>query len=292
MPAWLREIWSFLRETFSEWSKDNCLSLGAALAYYTVFSVAPLLVLVIAIAGLVLGRSAAQGEIVARVHAEVGPNIAQMLESMIAQLTAPRAGLVATVTSLVTMIFGASGVFGQLQSSLNQIWSAPPRHANALRNVLRRRASAFGMILVIGFLLLLSMIVTAVISAVYARIVELLPLLGGFLPLLNFMVSFLLITALFAAIFKVLPDVRIEWRDVWLGAAVTALLFSVGKSLIGMYLGRAGVGSVYGAAGSLVVLLLWIYYSAQIFLIGAEFTEVYSRRYGSREGHARPAHAA
>jgi membrane protein len=285
----MKELWSFLRETFSEWSKDNCLSLGAALAYYTMFSMAPLLVLIIAIAGLALGRTAAQGEIVARVQQEVGPNIAQMVEGMITQLTSPRSGLVATVTSLVTMVFGASGVFGQLQSSLNLIWSAPPRHASTVRNILRRRLSTFGMILVIGFLLLLSMVVTALISAVYQRIVEQLPLLGGFLPAINFFVSFALVTTLFAAIFKVLPDVRIEWRDVWLGAAVTALLFTVGKALIGMYLGRAGVGSVYGAAGSLVVLLLWIYYSAQIFFIGAEFTEVYSRRYGSRENAPRGA---
>lgn len=283
----MKEAWEFLRETMQEWSKDNCLSLGAALAYYTIFSVAPLLVLVIAIAGLALGRSAAQGEIVARVHAEAGANIAQMVEGMITQLASPKSGIVATATSLFTIAFGASGVFGQLQTALNQIWSAPPRHDSGWRNMLRRRASAFGMILVIGFLLLLSVVASTVLSGLSEWLDAHLPVASRLLPLANDGVSFGIVTLLFAAIFKVLPDARIEWRDVWLGAAITALLFTFGKSLIGMYLGRAGVGSVYGAAGSLVVMLLWIYYSAQIFFLGAEFTEVYSRRYGTRAGRDR-----
>lgn len=280
---------NFLGEVFGEYQRDNALALGAALAYYTIFSLAPLLVLVIAVAGIALGRSTAQAEILTRVQQEVGPNVAQAIEGMILQLASPKSGILATVTSLVTMVFGASGAFGQLQGALNTIWSAPPRYDTGWKNMLRRRLSAFGMILVIGFLLLVSMLLTAVLSGVHRLIAERLPVFALVLPYLNFAVSFALVTALFAAIFKILPDVRIEWRDVWLGAAVTALLFTVGKSLIGLYLGRAGVASIYGAAGSLIVLLLWIYYSAQIFFLGAEFTEVYSRRYGSRGADAAPA---
>jgi membrane protein len=283
----MRELRALLREVFSEFQRDNAVALGAALAYYTIFSLAPLLVLVIAVAGLALGRSTAQDEILTRVRQEVGPNVAQAIEGMILQLASPKSGLLATVTSLVTMVIGASGAFGQLQGALNTIWSAPPRYESGWKNLLRRRLSAFGMIFVIGFLLLVSMLLTALLNGVHRLIAESLPVFSLFLPYLEFTLSFALVTALFAAIFKILPDVRIEWRDVWPGAAVTALLFSVGKWLIGAYLGRAGVGSIYGAAGSLIVLLLWIYYSAQIFFLGAEFTEVYSRRYGSREGGAR-----
>lgn len=283
----MTELKAFLRETLQEWSRDNCLALGAALAYYTIFSIAPLLILVIAIAGLVLGRSEAQSEIVARVQAEAGASIAEMVHSMIEQLASPKSGLIATATSLVTIVFGASGVFGQLQTALNQIWSAPPRYDSGWRNMLRRRASAFGMILVIGFLLLLSVVASAVLSGLSGWLDAHLPVASRFLPVVNFGVSLGLATLLFAAVLKVLPDARIEWRDVWFGAAVTALLFTVGKALIGIYLGRAGVGSVYGAAGSLVVMLLWIYYSAQIFFLGAELTEVYSRRYGTRHGRQR-----
>jgi membrane protein len=275
-------VLGFLREVHAEWSKDDALSLGAALAYYTVFSMAPLLVLVIAIAGLALGQAAAQGEIVTQVAGLVGPGGAKAIEEMIARASGPKAGIVATVVSLVTMTAGASGVFGQLQHSLNRIWEVPPTAGAGLRGHLRRRMAAFGMILGIGFLLLVSLLASAALAAVHGLIAEHLPLASRLLPGLNFALSFAVITALFAMIFKVLPDVTMWWRDVWLGAAVTALLFTIGKTLIALYLGRAGVTSVYGAAGSLVLILLWVYYSAQILFIGAEFTEVWSRRYGSR----------
>lgn len=283
----MKEAWAFLREVVDEWQHDNALALGAALAYYTIFALAPMLVLVIAIAGLVLGRTEAQYEIVSRVHDEVGPNVAKVIEGMIAQLTSPKSGVVATLTSLVTMVFGATGVFGQLQTALNQIWSAPRRKGGGVRRMLRRRLSAFGLILLIGFLLLLSIVLTAVIAGAHHLLEEYLPSVAGLLPSANLLVSAVLMTLLFAAIYKVLPDVKIRWQDVWLGAGLTAILFLVGKSAIGLYLSRASVASVYGAAGSLVVLLLWIYFSAQIFFLGAEFTEVYSRRYGSRQGRER-----
>jgi membrane protein len=279
--VWSR-IGSFLREVFSEFSNDDALTLGAALAYYTVFSMAPLLVLSIAIAGLVFGRAAAQGQIVTQISDVLGPAGAGAIEDMIERASQPASGLLATVASLATMIFGASGVFGQLQSSLNKIWGAETIRRTGVKGQLQRRLLSFTMILGIGFLLLVSLALSAVLSGVHQLVSHGFPVLGDFLPLGNFALSFGMITALFAMIFKLLPDARIEWRDVWLGAAVTALLFTIGKSLIGIYLGRAGVTSVYGAAGSLVLVLLWVYYSAQLLFLGAEFTEVYSRRYGSR----------
>jgi membrane protein len=183
------------------------------------------------------------------------------------------------------MFFGASGVFGQLQSSLNKIWDVQPhKRRRGIQGQLRKRASAFAMILFSGFLLFLSLAASTALSVVHGFIDQRFPIAGPLLPLANFTLSFAVITLLFAMILKMLPEIKIEWSDVWLGALVTSLLFSIGKALIGMYLGRAGVTSVYGAAGSLVLVLLWIYYSAQLLFLGAEFTEVYSRRFGSRKG--------
>jgi membrane protein len=283
-----RSVGAFLREVYAQWSGDRALTHGAALAYYTLFSLAPLLVLVIAIAGLAFGRAAAQGEIVTQMAGLVGEDGARMLEGMIVRASQPASGAIATVVSLATMFFGASGVVGQLQGSLNQIWEAPPPAptSSAVRHALQRRALALGMILGVGFLLLVSLVLSAALSALRDLVAQHLPIAAEVIPPLNFAFSFLVITALFAMIYKVLPDVRLEWRDVWIGSAVTALLFSIGKSLIGLYLGRAGVTSVYGAAGSLVLVLLWIYYSAQLLFVGAEFTEVYARMYGSRRPEA------
>jgi membrane protein len=279
----LASVTGFLREVIEEWSKDNALTLGAALAYYTVFSMAPLLVLVIAIAGLAFGRADAQGQIVAQVQGTLGASGAELIESMIERASEPKSGVIATVISLATMLFGASGVFGQLQGSLNQIWGAHTPRRKGVLGQLQRRAMSFSMILVIGFLLFVSLALTALLAGLHDAIDAYLTVPNELLSLANFSLSFAIVTALFAMIFKILPDARIEWRDVWLGAAVTALLFTVGKSLIGIYLGRAGVTSVYGAAGSLVLVLLWVYYSSQLLFLGAEFTEVYSRRYGSRQ---------
>jgi len=278
----LRRLGDFLREVHAEWAADDALSLGAALAYYTVFSMAPLLVLVIAIAGLVLGRAAAEGELVGQIGGLVGQAGAQAIQDMVNRASSPKAGVVASVISLVTMSLGATGVFGQLQHSLNKIWEAPPPQRGGFRSQVRKRVLAFGMILGIGFLLLVSLAVSAALALVHDLLAAHVPLLTEVVPTINLLLGFGVIATLFAIMFKVLPDVGMRWRDVWPGAAVTALLFSVGKTLIGLYLGRAGVTSVYGAAGSFVLLLLWVYYSAQILFVGAEFTEVYSRRYGSR----------
>ncbi len=282
----IQAVVGFLREVFDEWSKDDALSLGAALAYYAIFSLAPLLVLIIAIVGLVLGRDAAQGEIVASLGGTVGAAGAQTIEEMIKRASAPASGVAATLASLALMFFGASSAFGQLQSSLNRIWDVKSSRG-ALRNQLRRRLTSLALILGIGALLFVSVAASAVLSGVHGWLTQYAPVLARVLPIANFGLSFAVITLLFALIFKLLPDTRIEWRDVWAGSAVTALLFTIGKALIGMYLGRASVTSVYGAAGSLVLILLWIYYSAQLMLLGAEFTEVWSRRRGSRSPQER-----
>lgn len=281
-----RRASAFLTEVFSKWSEDRALTHGAALAYYTFFSLAPLLVLAIAIAGLVFGRQAAQGEIVSQIQGVVGEDGARTLEAMILRASQPRAGATATVVSLATMLFGASGVFGQLQSSLNEIWDAPTRRdtGSAVGNLVRRRLLAFAMILAIGSLLLLSLAVSALLAGLHDAIDEYAPRAAEALPLVDFGVSLAVVIVLFAVLFKLLPDVQQRWSDVWVGATVTAVLFTLGKVLIGLYLGRASATSIYGAAGSLVLVLLWIYYSAQILFLGAEFTEVWARSFGSRRG--------
>lgn len=278
----MRGLRDFLRETVAEWQADDAVSMGAALAYYAIFSMAPLLILVIAFAGLFLGQKAAEGELVGQIGALVGTSGAQALQDMIARASSPKAGVVASIVSVVTITLGATGLFGQLQHALDKIWEAPRPTRTGLIAHVRKRAVAFGMILGIGFLLLVSLALSAALALLHDVLAEHLPILGALLPTLNLLLSFGVATALFALIYKVLPDVPMRWSDIWPGAAVTALLFGVGKSLIGLYLGRAGATSVYGAAGSFVLLLLWVYYSAQILFIGAEFTEVYSRRYGSR----------
>ncbi len=278
----MRGLRDFFAEIVAEWQADDAVSMGAALAYYAIFSMAPLLILVIAIAGLVLGQKAAEGELVGQISGLVGEAGAHTLQDMIANVSSPKAGVVASVVSVVTITLGATGVFGQLQHALNRIWEVPPPKKGGIVGALRKRAVAFGMILGIGFLLLVSLALSAALAAVHGWLSEEVPVLGRTLPPLNFLLSFAVITALFALIYKVLPEVEMRWRDIWPGAAVTALLFTIGKTLIGLYLGRAGATSAYGAAGSFVLLLLWVYYSAQILFVGAEFTEVYSRRYGSR----------
>ena len=275
----------FLREVLAEWQRDRALVLGAALAYYTLFALAPLLVLVIAIAGLALGRAAAQGEIVAQIAGLMGADGAKMIEGMIVQASRPASGVVATLVSLGTMLLGASGVFSQLQAALDQIFGteARTRRGSGVRGAVRQRLAYVGMILGIGFLLLVSLVLSAALAAVHDLLAAHLPLAARVLPPLNFALSLVVVSGLFALIYKVLPDAKLAWRDVWLGATCTAILFTVGKSLIGIYLGRAGATSVYGAAGSLVLVLLWIYYSAQILLLGAEFTHAYATTRGSRK---------
>jgi membrane protein len=277
----LREIADLLRETLREWSRDNCLRLGAALAYYTIFSMAPLLVIVIAIAALAFGRQAAEGEILQQVESVLGAQGAETVRGMIERASRPSAGILAAVGGLVTMVIGASGVFAQLQAALNEIWNVPPKPRRGILVMLKERVASFSIIVVIGFLLLVSLVLSAALSALHGYVGSLFSGATFVMELLNFAVSFGVVTLLFAMIFKILPDADIRWSDVWIGAAFTAFLFAVGKLAIGLYLGNTTAGSVYGAASSLVIILLWIYYSSQLLFFGAEFTQVYARRYGS-----------
>jgi membrane protein len=271
-----------IKESFKGWKEDGALDLGAALAYYTIFSLAPLLLVVTAVAGLVWGREAVRGQLVSQLQGVVGPQGSQAIQTIIANAGQHGPGVLATVIGLVTILFGATGVFVQLQSAMDRVWNVEPRPGGGIWSFVKTRLLSFGMVLGIGFLLLVSLVVATAVTAVSAWVLGMMPGAKVLIEGLTFVVSFGLTTLLFAMIFKVLPDVEIAWRDVWIGAAVTALLFTVGKFLIGLYLAKSSVASTYGAAGSLVVLLLWIYYSSQILFLGAEFTQIYATRYGSQ----------
>lgn len=276
-----KTIWVLFKETFSEWSEDKASRLAAALAYYTVFSIAPLLIIAIAVAGLVFGQEAARGQLDNQIQGLVGQQSAELIQTMVESASKPTSGIIATVLAIATILFGASGLFGQLQEALNTIWEVEPKPGRGILGIIKDRFLSFTMVLGIGFLLLVSLVLSALLSALDTYLTDLLPGSIYLLQILNFVISFGVITLLFAMIYKILPDVKIAWSDVWIGAAVTSLLFALGKFLIGLYLGRSSAGSAYGAAGSLVILLLWIYYSAQILLFGAEFTQVYAKKYGS-----------
>jgi membrane protein len=270
-----------LKSTFKEWNEDKASRLAAALAYYTAFSVAPMLLIAIVIAGLVFGNEAAQGSIFAQLQGLLGPEAAGTIETAVKTSRQPGASTVSAIIGLATLIWSASNVFGQLQDALNTIWEVQPKPAGLVGS-LKRRLVPMSMVLGIGFLLLVSLVLSAALSALGHFFNQLLPGTSVLWEIVNFVISFGVVTGLFAAIYKVLPDVEIRWSDVWIGAAVTALLFTIGKLLIGLYLGNASIGSTYGAAGSLLVVLVWVYYSAQILFFGAEFTQVYARRYGSQ----------
>jgi membrane protein len=279
-------MFNLLKDTIREWREDGANRLAAALAYYTTFSLAPLLVLIIAIAGLAGGREAAQTQTMAQVEDLLGTDGRDFVQGMIESASKPATGLTATLLGAVTLLFGALGVFGELQNSLNTIWEVKPKPARGMLDGIRRfilkRLLSFTMVLGIGFLLLASLVVSAALSAFSEYIGARWTFADFWLELINFILSFIVITLLFGMIFKFLPEIKIVWKDVWLGAAVTSILFSLGKFLIGLYLGRSEVGNTFGAAGSLAILLIWIYYSAQILFFGAEFTQVYANRYGSR----------
>jgi membrane protein len=270
------------KQSVADWVDDYAPSMGAALAYYTLFSLAPLLLIAVSIAGLVFGPDAARGEIFAELRDVIGDDGAAAAETLLQSLNKPAQGLVGTVVGLATLVVGAASVFGELQNALDRIWRAPARPGAGLWSLLRARLLTFGMVLGIGFLLVVSLLASTAIAAFGKRYAH---AFGGWAIVaeaLNFVVSLAVVTALFAMIYKILPRVRIGWRDVWVGAAVTALLFSLGKSLIGLYLGRSGAASGFGAAGSLILVIVWTYYSAQIFLLGAEFTHVYAHARGTR----------
>lgn len=273
-----RVVWSLLGETFVEWYEDRAPRLGAALAYYTVFALAPGLILIIALAGVLLGEQAAQDQIISQVEDLAGEAGAEAVRAAIESARAAEGSLLATTLGAVTLLFGLWGVFGELQDALNTIWGVTSKPGRGVLGVIKERFWSFTMVVGIGFLLLVSLAASAGLAALGKFFSRLLPFPAAMLEATNALLSFVVITFMFAMIYKLLPDVTIAWRNVWTGAAVTAVLFTIGKTLIGLYLGRSTVASVYGAAGSLIVILLWVYYSAQIVFFGAEFTKVYARR--------------
>ena len=282
--AWARPraFYDLLRTTASEWSEDKVPRLGAALAFYSVLSIAPLFLIAIAVAALVFGEEAASGKLVEQIQNLVGKEGAEAIQAMLKSADKPGAGTFAALVGSVALLFAASGVFGQLQDAMNTIWEVQPKPGRGVGGFIKDRFLSFSMVLGTGFLLLTSLILSASVAAAVSLVSRLSP---GLKPLLAFgdtFVSAVVVILLFALIFKLLPDAKIAWHDVWVGAGLTTALFLVGKALIGAYLGRSSYGSAYGAAGSLVVLLVWIYYSSQILFFGAEFTQVYANRYGSQ----------
>lgn len=273
------KLWNLLRQTIQEWVNDDISTHAAALAYFTVFAIAPTLIIAVAVAGLAFGPDAARHEIQAQLQGVVGDAGAVVIEDMMASAAKPSEGVLATIISIFVLIFGATGVFAELQSALNTIWDIKPRISNGVLAFLRNRFLSFSMVVGVGFLLLVSLVMSAGVAALGKMLGE-----SFVWQVANFVISYGVITVLFAMIYKVLPDVHVEWKDVWMGAAVTAALFNIGKLAIGLYLGRSVVASTYGAAGSLAVLLLWVYYSALVLFLGAEFTQVYARRHGSLIG--------
>jgi membrane protein len=278
----LKSGWWLVKATANDWLDDDAPRLAAALAYYALLSLAPLVVLTLAVAGLVLDEEAARGGIARELAGLFGASGAAAVESIVKNAKAPAAGIVGSILGLIVLLFGASGVFGELESALNSMWEVKPRPGRGIRGMLRDRLFSFAMVMGVAFLLLISLVVSAVLSAVGRFLSSALP--GGELVWqgLNLAISLAVVTGLFALTFKLVPAAKIAWRDVWVGAFVTALLFTLGKFLIGLYLGKSGISSAYGAAGSLVLLVIWVYYSASILLFGAEFTQVYAGRFGSR----------
>jgi membrane protein len=288
MKIW-RNGWTLIKETFSEWFADKAPRLGAALSYYTVFALAPVLLVVIAVAGLVLGPEAAQGKIVEQLSGLLGEDAASIVQTMLVNANRRGTGVMATVIGIATLLVGATGVMVELQAALNTVWKVIPKPGQAVKMLIRSRLIGLGLVLSMGFLLLVSLVISAALAAVSEWLSDIVPewLVLGYL--INYGISIFVIALFFALIFKVLPDAKVSWHDVWIGAFVTSLLFHLGKFLIGLYLGQASVASAFGAAGSLAVLLVWVYYSAQIVLLGAEFTRSYANRFGSHvvpEEHA------
>ena len=288
----LPKVWELIKRTYTKWNEDHAPGLGAALSYYTLLSLAPLLMIVIAIAGLVFGEEAAQGQIMGQIQGLVGEESAKAIQSMIEAARKPTAGVLATVIATIMLLVGATGVFAQLQESLNIIWKVKAKPEEGIWRLLKERFISLLAVLGTGFLLLISLVISAGISALGASLEYILPGPEFLLQMFNFFVSFTVVTVLFAMIYKLLPDTPIRWGDVWIGASITSLLFTIGKFFIGLYLGKSNVGVAYGTAGSLVVILIWVYYASQIFLFGAEFTAVYAGSHDTKKAPTSHAQAS
>ncbi len=287
----LKSIWILIKVAVSSWVDDYSQSMGAALAYYTMFSIAPLLLIVISIAGLIFGVEAARGEIVGQLQGLMGQQGAEAVQSLLRSVNKPAESATVTLIGGILLLIGATTVFGELQNALDRIWRVPKREKGGIWMFLRTRLLSFGMILGIGFILMVSLVISAALASMgrwWGRLFS-----NWEIPanVLNFLISFAITTTVFALIYKIIPRAKVAWADVWIGAAVTSLLFTIGKFLIGLYLGKSSLTSTFGAAGSLVVVLVWVYYSAQIFLMGAEFTWAYALTFGSRKTQPVPAAA-
>ncbi len=289
---WFSQQLQLVKAAMTAWSDDYAPSMGAALSYYTLFSIAPLLIVVIAVAGMVFGQEAAQGAIVGQLHGIMGEEGAVAVEGMLKAAREPAKSAVATIAGIATLLLGSTAIFAELQSALDRIWRVPAaKKESGIWRLLRKRLLSFGLVLALGFLVIVSLVVSAALAALGKWWSSWFEGWDVFLEILNFAVSFGIFTVLFAMIYKIMPRAKIPWSDVWTGAAVTALLFTIGKVLIGLYLGKSSLASGFGAAGSLVVLLVWVYYSAQIFLLGAEYTWAYAQQHGSRAQKPAPADA-
>jgi len=285
-----RALWRVLKRALAGWWGDNVPRLGASLAYYTLFALAPILVIAIGVAGLVFGREAVRGEIVGQIEGLMGRQGAEAVQAMVEGASRPSASILATVIGAVTAFLGATGAFIELQTALNAIWRVKPKPGVSVKTFLVERLISFGLVVAVGFLLLVSLIVSAALAALNRYLGAAFPALTVVWQASNVLVSLGVVTLLFAMVYKVLPDVQLGWRDVWVGSLVTAGFFSIGKQLIGLYLGTSTVASSYGAAGSVVVLLVWVYYTSQVVLLGAEFTRYYVEYYRGKpppEKHAK-----
>jgi membrane protein len=278
----MKKLFELVKDTFKDWSEDKAARLGAALAYYTIFSIGPLLVIAVAVASIVFGEEAARGQITDTLGGVIGPDGAKITEDAMKNANKGGGSIFATVFGIGTLLFGAAGVFGQLKDALNTIWEVKPKKNLGFMYMIKERFFSFTMVLGTGFLLLVSLVVSAGLAALGSFFSSLLPGFDLLWQVVNFIVGLAVVTLMFALLFKFLPDVKLTWKDVWIGAFVTAVLFLLGQFLLGFYLGSGAVGSAWGAAGALVIILVWIYYSAQIFFLGAEFTQVYTNKYGSR----------
>jgi membrane protein len=270
-----------LKQAATDWLEDRGPRLGASIAFYTIFSLSPLIIIVVAVVGLAFGEEAARGQIYAQMHDLVGPQGAEAIESTVQSAADEATGTLASLVAIAALIIGATVVFAELQDALNKVWKVTTKKSSGLLGLLRTRLLSFALVLGIGFLLLVSLLLSAGLAAFLKFMADFAPGMALVSHALNFFIPFLIIMALFAMIFRFLPDTDVAWSDVWLGAAITSLLFSIGKTLVGLYLGQSTVASAYGAAGSLVVILIWVYYSAQILFFGAEFTHAYAKTYGS-----------
>ena len=278
----MKTIWLLLKDIVVAWNEDRAPRLAAALAFYTMFTLAPMLIVADAIAGRVFGQQATRDQIIAQIEGLIGVESARAIQDFLEQISASTMPATAPIIAVGTLLLGIWWVFGELQDALNTIWKVVPKPGRKLLEVLWARLVSYSLMLGVGFLLLVSLVLSAALAAFGDALVGLLPTFAAPLRVLASAISFGVITLLFAMIYKIVPDGIIAWGDVWIGAAVTALLYTIGKALISIYLGRSSYASSYGGAGSLVVILIYVYYSAQILFLGAEFTRVYAHRYGSR----------